>query len=266
MNGPCPKKEVGGAKADLHRSAFGFTMLELLVALAILVAAFSIIWSTFFSTVRAWERGGELLDQLHNGDFVLEQLVLSLRSAAFFGNLPGAYGFRMEDRGGRYPRDEISWVTSGTSFLPADSPLANGLYRIHVTIEDNDEGEAAVAVRAFPHLAESGEDDVDPWYVSTRVKGLDCRTYNFEEEYWEDAWEDTNALPSLVEITLFTDPIEEYGDPVILQRLVEIPVAPAVSAAVVAAEGRVNEEGGTEKQPAGATPAPAQPQPTTGNE
>ena len=34
-------------------------------------------------------------------------------------------------------------------------------------------------------------------------------------------------LPSLVEVTLYMDPIEKYGDPMKLQRLVEIPIAPA---------------------------------------
>jgi len=230
-------------------------MVELLVALCILSIAFLLIWNTFSSTLRAWERGGELLDELRHGDFVMEQLVLSLRSAAFFGTAPGVYGFRLDPGGGEYPRDEISWVTSSSSLIPPDSPLANGLFRITVGIEDNDDGDPAVAVRAYPHLAEEEDTRVDPWYISTEVKGLECRTYNAEDEYWENRWEDTNAIPSLVEITLYLDPIEKYGDPVEMKRLVEIPVAAVVTSAVSMAQAPAEEEAGTEgQQPAGSPP------------
>ena len=39
-----------------------------------------------------------------------------------------------------------------------------------------------------------------------------------------DEWEFTNSLPRLVEITVYLDPLEEFGDPVELKRVVEIPL------------------------------------------
>ncbi|MBN1268233.1 MAG: prepilin-type N-terminal cleavage/methylation domain-containing protein [Kiritimatiellae bacterium] len=222
-----------------------FTLIELLVALTILVTAMTIIWGTFSTTVNAWRRGGELLDDLHHGDFVMEQLVSALRSAAFFATAPHKYGFRMEDGGsGLGAGDEFSWVASGSTFIPKESPLAQGLHRLVVTVEPNDDGVASFAVRAYPHLAD--EDKMtppDPWYISSVVKGIDCRTYNVEDEAWEDRWEDTNALPSVVEVTLYMEPIEEYGDPVTIRRLVEIPVAPVVTQAVKWAESGVGARG-----------------------
>ena len=216
-----------------HDRRKAFTLLELLVALTLLATAFTIIVGTFSTTIGAWKRGNELLDDLHHGDFVLDQLVSSLRSAAYFDTAKSKYGFHLKDRdGGSYPADMISWVTSGTAFMPTGSPLANGLHRIVVTIEDNEDGDPAVAIRAYPHLADTEEDDEDPWFISTVVKGLDCRTYNVEEEGWDNDWEDTNSIPSIVEVTLFMDPLEEYGDPVKLSRMVQIPVAPAVTGKV----------------------------------
>ncbi len=226
------KWKEGPLKAD-DRKVEGFTLLEVLVALALLATAFTIIVGTFSTTVGAWKRGNELLDDLHHGDFIMEQLVASLRSAAYFDTAPDKYGFRLEDRsGGDYPADMISWVTSGTAFMPPGSPLANGLHRLVFTVEDNEDGDPAVAIRAFPHLADIEDDDEDPWFISTVVKGIDCRTYNLEEEGWDDDWEDTNAIPSIVEVTLYMDPLEKYGDPVMLSRMVEIPVAPMVTQSV----------------------------------
>ena len=64
--------------------------------------------------------------------------------------------------------------------------------------------------------------------------GIQCRVYNPEEEIWENSWEGekTNTLPSLVEVTLYMDPIEEFGEPVKLTRVVEIPIGPAVTGVV----------------------------------
>jgi hypothetical protein len=238
-------------------------MLELLVALAILMVAFSIVWTTFSVTVTAWNRGDKLIEELHHGDFVMEQLISALRSAAFFKNKPDKYGFWLEDRGGgQYPRDEISWVTSGSAFMLPDSPLINGLHRIMISIEDNDEGDPSVAIRAFPHLAEEIEKgEADPWFVSTRVKGIDCRVYDFESEDWSDDWEDTNSIPSVVEVTLFMEPLERYGEPVKMTRVMQIPISVAVTGAVQALPrgGAQPGQAQPQQQPAGAQPGGVQP-------
>jgi prepilin-type N-terminal cleavage/methylation domain-containing protein len=241
------------------RRSRGFTLLELLVSLVILVAAFTTIWHAFSATFGAWERGTKLLDGMHNGDYVMEQLVSALRSAAFFKNSPHIYGFWLEARGGQYPRDEISWVTSGTAFLPPDHPLGNGLYRVALSIEDNNEGDPAVAVRAYPHTVNVEDYDAEAWYVSTKVKGLECIVYNFEEEDWESEWEDTNAVPSLVKVSLYMDPIEQYGRPVVMERLVEIPIGMAVTSKLIEASATVGDQAGT--QPDGTTPTPGAPTP-----
>jgi type II secretory pathway pseudopilin PulG len=217
-----------------NRRLEGFTLLELLVALSIMVGAMAVIILTFAVTLRGWRRGAELLEGLHHGDFVMEQLVSAMRSTAFFGSDPTRYGFWLEDlEGTEYPADRISFVTAGTAFMPPESPLANGLHRIEITVQENEDGEPGVAVRAFAHLTDEEDWEVEPWYVSTVVKGLNVRTYNEREEAWEEAWENTNAVPSLVEVTLYMDPLdEEAREPVLLSRLVEIPIAPAVVNAV----------------------------------
>jgi hypothetical protein len=138
--------------------------------------------------------------------------------------------------------------------------LSKGLHRIMISVEDAPGGKSGLAIRAFQHLKkEIKKDDVKPWFVSARVIGLDCRTYNFEDETWEDEWEDTNAIPSLVEITLYMEPVEKNQPAIKVQRIIEIPVAPAVTGAVKAVE-----------TPPGQTipgnPNQTQPNPTPGNQ
>ncbi len=215
-------------RADLHRHRHAFSLVEMLVALAILVAAFAIIWGSFTAVLGAWRRGTALLESLHHGDYVMEQLASSLRSAAYFPSAPSRYGFRLEHReGGAQARDMISWVASGTAFIPPGSPLENSLYRLEVTVEETPDGEPGVSVRAYPYLSEKGGEDVEPWFVTTRVRGLRCRVYNEEKEEWEEDWEDTNSVPAQVEITLYLDQEDPPGESLTLLRLVEMPVAEA---------------------------------------
>lgn len=231
------------SNARYHRAS-GFTLLELLVAMTILVIAMAVIWQTFSSTIGAWRRGGELLDELRHGDFVMEQLVSALRSAAFFESAPGKYGFTLKNSDKNYPADKLSWVTASSAFMQPDSPLMNSLHRIVFSIEDGPDGDLAVAIRAYPQLADMEEDDVDPWFVSSEVKGINCRVYDLEADSpdWENDWEDTNSIPSLMEITLYMDPLEKYGDPITIQRIVEIPVARKVDRQVEQDTG----DGGTD--------------------
>lgn len=84
-----------------HRSRKkGFTLIELLLALVVFSLAVAMAAGAFWSILRTWNRGGELLEQLHYGEFAMEQLVTALRGAAWFPSKPEAFGFWLEDRGG----------------------------------------------------------------------------------------------------------------------------------------------------------------------
>ncbi|MCS6772405.1 MAG: prepilin-type N-terminal cleavage/methylation domain-containing protein [Kiritimatiellae bacterium] len=238
----------------LPRGRSGFTLVELLVALAVAAVAIAIVWQSFAAITRAWRRSMQVADNVRHGDFVIDQLVSALRSAAYFPLRPDRYGFWLENRG---DRDVVSWVTSGTAFIPPDSPLALGLRRIMVGIEPNEDGVEAFTVRAFPHLAESLEPrDAEAWSVSSRVQGLDVRIWNPEEERWEDEWEDTNKIPGLVEVTLYMTPLERYEPPMKIARLVQIPLGPVTLGTTPVATGQPGAEGGDPdaRQDAGGQP------------
>ena len=207
----------------------GFTLLELLLALSIFTLVAGMAAGSFWSITRTWNRANDLLENLHYGEFAMDQLVAALRGAAWFSSKPEAFGFWLDDSGGTSDRaaNEISWVTSGTAFLPPDSPLKDGLHRLSVTVESSRGGGRGLAVRAWPHMAEDTDGkDVEPWIVVPDVRGFGCEWYDFEEDGWSQDWEETNSLPKVLRVTLTMEPRGKDGDPLRLQRIVELEVAP----------------------------------------
>lgn len=213
----------------------GFTLLEILVAVVILAMAFLVIWRTFLAALNGLTRGQKFMENLHHGDYVIEQLVSSLRSAAFYDSRKDKYGFWLNDRNGN---DAISWVTSSSAFMGPRSPYKDGLHRIEVLIDDDKDGRPCFTVRAWAQLAEE-KDEVKPevWHISSRIIGLSCEVYNPKTEDWEKRWEDTNAVPRLVKLKLDLAPLEKYEPPIEINRMIEIPVGPPLEKAASSTSG-----------------------------
>jgi prepilin-type N-terminal cleavage/methylation domain-containing protein len=205
----------------------GFTLLEILLALSILAMISLMIFGSFRSIVENIAATEEAMESLHHGEIVFEQLVGSLRSAAYFDSNPAAFTFLHEPGIGNPPEDMLSWVTGSMAFLPPRYPTLQGLNRIFLSIEEID-GQRGLAVSAVPHLKNLDDDrvsEVEPWLISPRVRGLRARFYDMRTDEWVDEWEDERQIPQVLEITLFLEPLEERGPLRELVRRVDIPVA-----------------------------------------
>jgi len=209
----------------------GFTLLEIMISIVILLIALGVAWQTFSSVTRAWTSARKLMNSTHHGDFVMTQLSSALRSMYFpvDSSAPETYGFRMEDVSGRYGDHSISWVTASSAFVPRGEFLEKGLHRIEVGAGEDDEGNEGLLVSVWSQMTDEEDIEKKSWVVSETIKGLTCHVYNIEDEDWDTKWEDTNSIPGLVEITLYADPLEKYGDPVEYHQLIEIPLGPPVT-------------------------------------
>lgn len=253
------RSTVGGLRA-------AFTLIEVLVAVALLGLAMAMTFTTFYSVSKAWQRGTAMADDLDHGEYVMQQITCGLRSSFYppaggqatsnnaATNNPtagisnatpvsgGGYGFMLEDNGnGVGARDIISWVKTGTALLKVNDPLYKGLHRVRLSIEDDGDAGPAVAVRAWRPYANSitfNPLDILPHFVSGKVVGLDCRVAKeMEGDKWDwlEVWENdaTNRLPLAVEITLYLEPLDHDEPPVEIRRTIEIPVAPLSWAGVL---------------------------------
>ena len=214
----------------------GFTLLEILLALSILAVVTAVTYLTFSTVAIGWKKGMKLSDEIQHGDFVMDQLEAGLRSAYYPAGGNGRdYGFRLDNDGdGESARDTISWVKIGPALVGQHCKFAGTPHRVEFTIDDGDDGDPAVSIRAWRILGQvegfDPEIDVEPIFISKGIKGFNCDPIDPlsdpEDPEWMDEWEDTNKVPTSIQITLYMEPLEEDEDPVKIQRLVTIPVAP----------------------------------------
>jgi len=234
-----------------------FTLLEILVAVAILGVVATTVAFVMGVGVEAWRAGTEMAEESHDGEGVMEQIVMALRSAYYPAN--GApdwdFGFQLEDGGdGASAEDSISWVKIGNSLVGEDTPWAGAAHRVRLFVEDSQANDGpGLYVAAWQTVGQAEDfdpdEDVEPLLLSDRVVGFDCRVQDPEkaievgEPYeWIDEWEPSNRIPDHVLITLALRPQKKGADPDVLVRCVQLPMS-AVSWNPAAPGGR-NGRGG----------------------
>ncbi len=214
-----------------RRTRRGFTLLEILVSMVILSIALTLAWQTFSAATRAWTGARKVIDKMHHGDFVLTQLSSALRSMAFFEKSAEHYGFRIENNSVGIGEHSISWVTASKVFIPRGESFEHGLHRIEIGGGTDEDGTEGLVVTAWSHLIDDEDAEKKSWFITDSIKGLSCQVYDTDkdEERWRDDWEYSNAIPGLIEITLYAEPIDQYGDPIEFRQLIEIPLGPPVT-------------------------------------
>jgi len=216
-----------------------FTLIEILVALAIMTLVCAAAFSMLASVSKAWQRGTELSKDLHAGDFVIEQVTGALRSARYRNGNDGL--ILLKSGTGKSAMDSISWVKEGSDLVGTDSTLAKTFHHIKFFIGRDKSGREGAVYTAwgdeYMQPEDFDPDRLEPEVLSDRVVGLGIRvaTNNFEDDKieWLQEWEGTcraggdltNHLPRFVEVTLFLKPLNEGDPPIEMRRLVDIPIA-----------------------------------------
>ena len=207
----------------------GFTLLEVLLAVSLLAVTATITFMTFSAASTAWQRGTAMVDRLHHGDYVMQQLMVALRSAYFMQE--GLHGFQHTSSGtGTSGSDEISWVKLGGSLIGREQDYAETPHRVRVFIGRDSSGREGIAFTGWRLAGQEDDFDPDtlpPVILSERVVGFSCRAaWEFDssgEIDWMDEWERTNQVPGIVEVTLYLEPVVAGEPPLEMRRVATLP-------------------------------------------
>lgn len=177
------------------RSDAGFTLLELLVSLAILAIVLSFLPGTLRLGQRVWEGDARFLRQ--EGAAAFERAVEQRLSQAMPVFIRDTGGVRIDFEG---RPDRVEFIAPS-----ATGPAGGGVYRFSLAAE----GGQALKLRQTLYRPASTDAAALPatdHIAPTKVRALSLRYFGQarleEAAGWQTEWPRRDALPELVEITI----------------------------------------------------------------
>ncbi len=211
MNGP----------ANPRSSAF--TLVEILVAMAIFSIVLAAIYSTWTAIVRSSKVGLDAVAQVQRERMAMRTLEEALLSARSFAVDVNHYTFLAENG------DDA--MLSFVARLPDSFPRAGrfgdfDVRRVTFTVEHSPDFGRNLVLRQNPILMEPDADEMEhPVVLARDVRELKMEFWDPRLADWLDEWTQTNQLPRLVALTLRVgngNPLVAGGETEI-NRVVAIP-------------------------------------------
>lgn len=205
-----PRIAVGESSCD------GFTLIEILVTMAILATIFSIVFGTFFYTVNNAETQEERAAIYHRGSFIVNNFCQNLASA--FVPFAGEYSEEKNDRPifigtensiENIPADSLSAFTTNPRF--ASRNMAGEI--AYVTYEvAADSGEAGsyedennpltLKCSVVPLLLKSEEEGAGKVYWEQNIRSFNIEYFDGTDWVMEWSYTEEKTLPTAVRATV----------------------------------------------------------------
>jgi len=210
-----PSPLVGAKKSaarEIHRANFrhAFTLIEIMVALAIFTLVIGAVYATFVSVMRASRVGLDAAAQAQRQRIALRTIEDSLMCIQSFQASQRYYSFIVAN--GDAP------VLSFASRLPEVFPR-NGkfpglnLRRLTFTLEADPDGAKNLVLRQNPILKDMDEDEQKyPLILARNVKTFIIECWDTNKYDWVDEWDDTNSIPPMLRVGLVLGGNTALGD------------------------------------------------------
>ena len=169
----------------------GFTLLEILVALALLAIILTAVYSTFFLSQRAIEGVDESLLKLQECRMTMDTIGREMESALYTPSNKNSL-FKIEDRD--FFGKQASRVTF-TSF----SPLIPGLSLISYYVEEKDG-----ALTVYKKIRNASETGGDPEAVEVIDNAEAFAVEGMFQDKWVKTWDasETGRIPERIRVTI----------------------------------------------------------------
>ncbi len=185
----------------------GFTLIEILLALALLAVVITLIQGTYSGTVKSRERSGAESRQLHTAALVLDRLANEISGAYVDPARPDATGLVLAVDGDGH---SVLAFTARLQPIPTIRPGGGSEVSYFVEAEDD---RVRLVRRESPDLDGNLEEGGAPYPVVDDLVRFQVQC--FDGEQWVEEWdsrerEDGPVLPRAVSVELAWGPDEEH--------------------------------------------------------
>lgn len=181
----------------------GFTLIEVLLATALLAAGLALAFATLGAATRSVERGEAIArhnDRVRTIEGFLRQRLVAARPVAFATDAQGLQPLRFVGDGGhmRFVADLPAYLGQGGPYLH-DFAIVRG----------RDGSGVGIELSLSMVLGGQTADEADPWPPDTLVEDLHSARFRYRGldadgrlGGWQEQWRTTDRLPQLVEVSM----------------------------------------------------------------
>jgi prepilin-type N-terminal cleavage/methylation domain-containing protein len=213
----------------LQRSSTGFTLLEVLLAVAVLGMLVTAVYSTWSAALNSWKRGSDATEVFQRQRIVMDALGELTQSAIFFQQSAALYAFVGKTNPGL--GDSISFVTASDAYLPPSETISAGMRRVIISLEQDQYRRTYLAIVNEPALRPDDKSLEPPQahVISMDVSGFSVQYRSPQDGKWSEKWEEDQFPPSAVEYRVTFGERDGRFPPIVVTRAVDIPVAEFVA-------------------------------------
>ncbi len=213
-----------------RRAKLGFTLVEIMISMAILAGVLAAIYSSWMAILNASKSAQAAAADVQRSRLAVRTLEESLVCAQMSLDLPMPFAF-VADNDGDF--SQLSFV----SRLPASFPRSGRfggqpLRRVEFQVENNAEGGRDLVMRQTPFLYETdGSEAQEPLKLARNVVMFLAEFKGVNAEEWEEEWRLTNQLPRQVRFTIASAPKgrQTVNRQDVMQRVVVLPAGSSLA-------------------------------------
>jgi len=194
------KLEIGNWKCR------AFTLIEIMIAVAIFSLVLAAIYSTWGAIMRATQVGQDVAAQAQRQRITLRTIEDSLMAVQSFQASPRYYSFVVA--GDEAPM--LSFAARVPEIFPRNGKFVNpntgrdfNLRRLTYTLEAGEGGQKNLVLRQNPVLMDLDDDEQKfPLVLARNVRTFTVECWDTNKFEWATEWLDTNSIPTLLRVKL----------------------------------------------------------------
>jgi prepilin-type N-terminal cleavage/methylation domain-containing protein len=208
----------------VHRRSRAFSLLELMVAIAIFGMVVATIYSTWILIVRSSVIGQEAAAQAQRERIAIRTVESSLMCVQSFQASMKYYSFDVEN--GSEPT--FSFTARLPDVFPRNGKFGDfNVRRLTYSVEPGADQFKNLVLRQTPILMDMDEDEKNtPLVLAHNIKEFTVECWDTNQMSWATEWDDTNSIPPLVRVTFTLGSLGEHGMPgpdLTLCRVIALP-------------------------------------------
>ncbi len=182
------------------RTAGAFTLIEVMVSIAIFALLVAAVYSTWTVIIKSSQAGQKAAARVQRDRIAIRTLEDSLTCIQSFQASMGYYMFNVTN--GQQPA--LSFVARLPEIFPRNGKFDGKLRRLTFSVEaTGSDSERDLVLRQNPILMDQDADEQQvPLVLARNVKDFVIECWDTNTYDWVDGWDSTNSLPPMVRVTL----------------------------------------------------------------